>query len=79
MQDPLNLVAHSAPRGVRKMRIAAVDAIACVAFVAVAAFGYQRSTTDVLAAGYVNLCTDINYQGTCKVVGPGRCARNDAG
>ena len=78
MQDPLNLVAHSAPRGVRKMRIAAVAAIACVAFVAVAAFGYQRSTAAVLAAGDVTLCTDINFQGTCKVVGPGRCARNDA-
>jgi len=54
------------------MRIAAIAAIACVAFVAVAAFGYQSSTADVLAAGDVTLCTDINFGGTCKVAGPGR-------
>lgn len=60
------------------MRIAAIAAIACVAFVAVAAFGYQSSTADVLAAGDVTLCTDINFGGTCKVAGPGRCARNYA-
>ena len=74
MQDPMVLVTHAASRRVRHMRIATVAAIACVAFVAAVSFGYQNSSAAVLAAGDVTLCTDINYGGVCKVIGPGRCA-----
>ncbi len=53
----------------------AVAALACVAIVAVVTRGLASSNEleiSLASGGSVQLCTDINFGGTCKTIGLGR-------
>lgn len=53
----------------------AVAALACVAIVAAVTRGFASSNEldiSLASGGSVQLCTDINFGGTCKNIGLGR-------
>jgi hypothetical protein len=69
------LAAHSPDHRSRRLRIAAFAAFACIAAIAVVFHGLPSSgDVDVAlsSASNVQVCTDINFGGTCKSIGYGR-------
>jgi hypothetical protein len=75
------LAAHSPDHRSRRLRIAAFAAFACIAAIAVVFHGLPSSgDVDVAlsSASNVQVCTDINFGGTCKSIGYGRFVLNQA-
>lgn len=78
MDDHAMLVTHSHAHRSRRMQVSAIAAIACVAIIALVTHGFPSSDvpTDLSLASVttVQLCTDIDFAGSCKFAGYGRCA-----
>ena len=75
MQEQGMLATHFPESRTRRIRIGAIAALACVAVVAVVTRGLASSSQleiSLASSGSVQLCTDINFGGTCKTIGPGR-------
>ena len=70
------LATHFPEKRTRVMRIGAV-AIACIAMFAVVTLVFSSSgepDVSLASSSSVQLCSDINFGGTCKPIGYGRCS-----